>query len=163
MGRIVEGDNSILVGEMGGLRMFVGDFLHSLDPKRRLTIPAVWRSQAGEPKSLFVMPDFHSRCLNVFPASEMAMKLEKLRSHSMADKKAMEFARALGSASDLVSWDGQGRIRIQDKLLRFANLTDQIRMIGALNKFQIWNPADYKEPDEIDQVGLAEAGSYVNF
>jgi len=163
VGHIVEADNSILAHEITGLRMFVGDFTHSLDPKKRLTIPAVWRAQAGIPKSLFVMPDFHKRCLNVFPASEMAMKLDKIRRHSMADRKAMEFARVLGAASDLVSWDTQGRIRIHDKLLRFASLTDQIRMVGALDKFQLWNPDDYAEPEEIDQSSLAEAGLYVDF
>ena len=44
---------------MSGQGIFVGRFTHSLDPKKRLTIPAVWRAQVGTPKSLYVLPDFH--------------------------------------------------------------------------------------------------------
>jgi len=163
VGQEVEKDSTILAGAIGGIGMFVSDFMHSLDPKKRLTIPAVWRAQVGEPQSLFIMPDFHEKCLNVFPASEMARKLEKLRRHSMADRKAMAFARTLGSSSDLVSWDSQGRIRIKDKLLNFAGITDKVQMIGSLDKFQLWNPELLDASDEVDQVKLVEAGLYVDF
>jgi MraZ protein len=159
----VEQDSPILAGAVTGIGMFVGDFTHSLDPKKRLTIPAVWRSQVGEPQSLFVLPDFHEQCLNVFPASEMARKLERIRRHSMADRKAMEFARTLGSSADLVSWDTQGRIRIKDKLLDFAGITGQVQMIGALDKFQLWNPDLREDTVSVDQAKLVEAGLYVDF
>lgn len=153
----------VLENEVVGLGMFVGDFVHSLDPKKRLTIPSVWRSQVGSPKSLFVLPDFHYKCLNLFPASEMASKLEKIRKQSMSDKRAMEFARILGAASDLVPWDAQGRIRIKDKLLEFAGLTDQVVMVGALDKFQLWTPANRPDSGVIDQASLVEAGRYIDF
>ncbi len=159
----MEQDSQILAGAISGIGMFVGDFLHSLDPKKRLTIPAVWRSQVGQPESLFVLPDFHEKCLNVFPASEMARKLDKIRRHSMADRKAMEFARTLGSSADLVSWDSQGRIRIKDKLLKFAGISDHVQMMGALDKFQLWNPDLREESGEVDQAKLVEAGLYVDF
>ena len=163
MGFGVERDNPVLVEEMGGLGMFTGDYLHSLDPKKRLTIPSLWRAQVGDPKSLFVLPDFHERCLNVLPASEMASRLEKIRKHSMADRKVMEFTRTLGAASDLVSWDTQGRVRIKDKLLAFAGITDQVQMIGAMHRFQLWNPASLPDQGEIDQGRLEETGLYMDF
>jgi len=159
----VDQDSAILAEVVSGIGMFVGDFTHALDPKKRLTIPAVWRSQVGQPQSLFVLPDFHEKCLNVFPASEMARKLDRIRRHSMADRKAMEFARTLGSSADLVSWDSQGRIRIKDKLLNFAGITDQVQMIGALDKFQIWNPDLREDSGDVDQAKLVEAGLYVDF
>jgi MraZ protein len=163
VGNRVDKDSTILAGAIGGIGMFVGEFSHSLDPKKRLTIPAVWRAQVGTPESLFVLPDFHEKCLNVFPAAEMALKLEKMRRHSMADRKAMEFARTLGASSDLVSWDSQGRIRIKDKLLNFAGITDQVQMVGAMDKFQLWSPELRVESPEVDQAKLVEAGLYVGF
>ncbi len=162
-GQAMDENGEMLDHEVTGLGMFVGEFRHSLDPKKRLTIPSVWRAQIGKPKSLFVLPDFHQKCLNVFPAGEMTSKLEKMRKHSMADKKAMQFARVLGSASDLVSWDSQGRIRIKDKLLNFAGLVDHVVLIGALDKFELWNPDGLPVTGEVNQKGLAEAGRYVDF
>lgn len=149
--------------ELTGLGVFFGDFQHSLDPKKRLTIPSEWRAQVTGQKGLFVLPDFFHKCLNVFPASVMTEKIEKMRRHSLSDRKAMEFARILGSASDLVSWDTQGRIRIKDKLLDFAELTDQVLMVGATYKFQLWNPANRPDVAAIDQAQLAEAGRYIDF
>lgn len=163
MGHIVEADNTNQIEENTGLRMFVGDFVHAMDKKKRLTIPSDWRLQVGEPNSLFIMPDFDMPCLLVYPAIEMAHKLDKIRRSAMSDKKAMRFASMLGSSSDIVSWDSQGRIRISDKLLRFANLTEEVRMVGALDKIQLWNPDVYTAPDDVDQESLAEAGSHVNF
>ena len=45
----MERTHSNLEAEIKGLGMFVGEFSHNLDPKRRLTIPSVWRAQVGEP------------------------------------------------------------------------------------------------------------------
>ncbi len=163
VGKIVDKDSTILAEAIGGVGMFASEFMHSLDPKKRLTIPAVWRAQVGDPQSLFVLPDFHEKCLNVYPAAEMALKLEKMRRHSMADSKAMEFARRLGAASDLVSWDSQGRIRIKDKLLDFAGISGKVQMVGAMDKFQLWNPELRDDFDDIDQSKLMEAGLYVGF
>jgi MraZ protein len=146
-----------------GLGVFFGEFQHSLDPKKRLTIPSEWRAQVSGPQGLFVLPDFYHKCLNIFPAAVMAEKMEKMRKHSMSDRKAMEFLRILGSASDLVSWDGQGRIRVKDRLLEFAGLEDQVLMVGAMAKFQLWKPENCPDTGEIDQSQLAEAGRYIDF
>ena len=160
---VVGQENVMLEAEVTGLGGFVGEFQHSLDPKKRLTIPSVWRAQVGRPQTLFIMPDFYDKCLNVFRGAEMTVKLEKLHRQSMSDRKAMEFSRVLGAASDVVSWDAQGRIRIKDKLLEFAGLTDQVLMTGALNRFQLWNPEARPESGEIDQDRLVEAGRYIDF
>lgn len=158
----MDSGDTIVEAEAGALGMFVGEFRHALDPKRRLTIPSAWRALVAGPKSLYVLPDFHARCLNIFPADAMARKLEKIRRHSMSDRKAMDFARRLGSVSELVPWDVQGRIRIKDKLLEFAGLDDQVVMIGALDRIELWSP-DQQPIVDIDQEGLAEAGRYVDF
>ena len=105
---------------------FVGTHTHSLDPKKRLTIPSNWRDQVGEEHSLYVLPDFQEgKCLYVLPASEMARKLERMRQHAISDPRASQFARVLASRSDLVSWDSQGRIRINDALLRKQGLANR--------------------------------------
>jgi MraZ protein len=149
--------------EISGLSAFVGTFTHSLDPKKRLTIPAEWRSQVGSPKSLYVLPNVHERCLTVFPASEMVRRLQRMRSHSMADRKAREFARVLASQSDLISWDTQGRIRIKDELLQFAQLVDQVVLVGAFDCFELWSPEYFDGKAGMDQDRIREAAQYVGF
>ena len=155
--------NTILEKEIAGQGVFVGNFTHSLDPKKRLTIPSQWRAQVDSPKSLYVLPDVKDQCLGVFPAAEMAIRTEKMRRHSIGDSKARQFARVLASQSDLVSWDSQGRIRVKDELLAFAGLVDQVVLVGAFDRFELWNPDQWHGTGGMDRSKLEEAARYVGF
>lgn len=155
--------NPVLEQEIEGQGVFVGTFTHSLDPKRRLTIPTQWRAQIASPRGLYVLPDVQENCLACFPSGEMARRLGSMRGHSMADSKARHFARVLGSRSDLVAWDAQGRIRVKDDLLDFAGLTDQVLMVGTFDRFELWKPERFQKAGGYDRDDLLEAAQYVGF
>lgn len=162
-GHTVDEVGAVLENEIKGQGVFVSTFTHSLDPKRRLTIPSEWRAQVGT-NGLYVLPDiFSMTCLCVFPAAEIKQRLQKLRQHAMADRKAREFARVIGSKSDLVVWDAQGRIRIKDELLDLAGLADQVLLVGALDRFELWNPDRLKKAGGTDQTSFEDAARYVGF
>ena len=155
--------DTILEEQVRGQGVFVGSFTHSLDPKRRLTIPSQWRAQVGDPKSLYVLPDVHHKCLCVFRSCDIAERLQKIRQHSIADTRARQFARVLASQSDLVAWDSQGRIRIKDELLKFADLVDQVTLVGAFDRFELWSPDHLQNSGGMDSGTLEEAAKYVGF
>jgi MraZ protein len=159
----VADDGIEMMAEGKGQGVFVSNYTHSLDPKKRLTIPSEWRAQIGESGSLYVLPDVQHKCLCVFPGAEMVHRLGRMRNHSIADGKARQFARVLASQSDLVSWDSQGRIRIKDELLEFANLVDQVMLVGAFDRFELWEPDHFRDAGGMDQDGLKEAAQYVGF
>ncbi len=144
---------------------FASNFLYSLDPKKRVTVPSVWRTEVGEPKSLYVLPGLNNeKCLYVYPAREMARRLDKFRRISIGDRKARLFARVLASSSDLVTWDMQGRIRIKDELLAHAEIRDQVQFVGAWDRFELWNPELWKQTTAaIDTVTMDDAIRYVDF
>lgn len=156
-------DTALLDEEVRGQGVFVNRFNHTLDSKRRLTIPSQWRAQVGKPKSLYVLPDVHHKCLCVFPAGEIAHRLERMRHHSIADVKAREFARVLASQSDLVSWDSAGRIRVKDDLLSYAEIENEVVLVGAFDRFEIWSPQRLKATGGLDKDKLEEAAKYVGF
>jgi MraZ protein len=161
-GHDVDEIGTVLEDEVKGQGVFVSTFTHSLDPKKRLTIPSQWRAQVGA-NGLYVLPDISMKCLCVFPAAEIKQRLQKLRQHAMADRKAREFARVIGSKSDLVVWDTQGRIRIKDELLDLAGLTDQVVLVGALDRFELWAPDRLKETGGEDPASFEDAARYVGF
>ena len=123
--------------EMAGQGVFVNTYTHSLDSKKRLTIPSDWRELVGVPRGLFVLPGVNDKCLCVYPAREMTRRLEKLRNLSIADEKGRQFARTLASRADLVPWDSQGRIRIKDELLEYADLVNQVVLVGTYDGFEL--------------------------
>ena len=142
---------------------FVGTFKHSLDSKKRLTIPSGWRDVANDP-DLFVLPGVNIKCLYVFPVQEMMRRLEKFRSVSIADAKAQQFARAFFSRACQIPWDSQGRMRVNDDLLEYAELTNQVVLVGVGNRFELWSPDIWKEQQEsMDQPSFMEAAQYIGF
>lgn len=158
-------DRDIGLGpEMAGQGVFVNTYTHSLDSKKRLTLPADWREVVGVPRRLFVLPGVSVRCLCAYPAREMTRRLEKLRNLSIADDKGRQLARALASRSDLVPWDSQGRIRIKDDLLDYAELVNQVVLVGTFDGIELWSPDRWKEQmGSMDQPQLGDAARYVGF
>ena len=151
-------------GEMGGQGVFVNIYTHSLDSKKRLTIPSDWRELVGVPRRLFVLPGVNDKCLCVYPAREMTRRLEKLRNLSIADEKGRQLARTLASRSDLVPWDSQGRIRVKDDLLAYGELLNQVVLVGTFDGFELWNPDLWKKQQQsTDSSGLGDAARYVGF
>jgi MraZ protein len=151
------------ITENVSLGLFVSNYTHSLDPKRRLTIPSDWRTKVGDPPSLYVLPDIHEKCLCAFPAREMIHRLERIRKHSLADRSARSFARALAAQSELVAWDAQGRIRIKDELLAYAGIKDKVALVGAFDSFELWNPATLRRAGGMDREKLQDIAEYVGF
>ncbi|OGV66007.1 MAG: hypothetical protein A2498_07300 [Lentisphaerae bacterium RIFOXYC12_FULL_60_16] len=148
---------------IGGHGVFVGRHPHSLDSKRRVTIPSDWRAQVGMPQGFYVLPGIDQKCLCAFPAAEMFRRMEKMRQHSFTDARARQFARVLASQSELLEWDSQGRIRIKDDLLNFAGLVDQVELIGTFDSFELWNPDHLQQSGALDRSNLQEAARYMEF
>lgn len=159
-----ESEQDVVVSGLAGQGVFVDTFFHKLDGKKRLTIPSAWRDVVGSPSCVIVMPGVHDPCLCAYPAREMNRRLEKLRGTSIADSRARHFARTLASRSNLLPWDGQGRIRVSDELLKFAGLQEDVVLVGAFESFELWSPEKWKERVKLNTASeLGEAASYVGF
>ena len=52
--------------------------------------------------------------------------------------------------SELLPFDGQGRIRVSDKLLQVANLTTTVAMVGSVRMIKVYNPSLLGPEDEVD-------------
>ncbi len=142
---------------------FVGSYTHTLDGKKRVTVPSDWRQAAGNP-TLFVLPGVNAKCLYVVTAREMAQRLDKVRQASVANVKAQRFLRDFFSRADRVDLDAQGRIRVKDALLDFAGIINQMVMVGVGSRFELWSPEAWNEQNsQLDQSTFAEAAQYIGF
>jgi MraZ protein len=134
-------DPTVFEEDIKGLRGYVGGYVYALDAKKRLTLPSTWRAQIAGSRSVYVLPNPHERCLNVYPAKEFDARIEPIRQRPLFDKRAQDLRRTVGALSDLLSWDAQGRIRVSDRLLGFAAIESDVLVLGALDGLELWNPA----------------------
>lgn len=130
--------------------VLVGRFDHALDPKKRFTIPREWRATMGEPDYVYVMPDHKEGCLNLVPRAEMEARLAKLREKALFDPALNRALQVIGGNSEQLMLDVQGRIRVSDKLLQFANLTTTVAMVGSVRMIKVYNPSLLGPEDEVD-------------
>ena len=141
--------------------VLVGRSDHQLDPKKRLTIPSGWRAVMGNPEFVYVMLDRKEKCLNLVPKAEMDVMLEELRRKALFDPALNRIFQIIGESSEQLDLDSQGRIRIADKLLQFANLTTTVAMVGSFRMLKLYAPEtlgpDEVNIDEIDRL-LTAAG-----
>ena len=135
----------------------LGRYEHALDPKKRFTIPAGWRQILGNPQYVFVMPDKARKCLTIIPQEEMEARLAKLREKALFDPALSRALHIIGANSEQLARDVQGRIRISDKLLQFANLTTTVAMVGAVRMIELWSPEALPPEGEVDQAELGNA------
>ena len=140
----------------------MGTFERNLDPKKRLTIPSVWRDALG-PDFVYVMPDTARRCIQLIPRGVMEARLAKYQELALGNPEINEVLDAIGAVSEMPEFDVQGRIRISDKLLAFANLKGSVTLKGSVRMATIW-PAEEKSGNMEEQVAkLGAAMAKIQF
>lgn len=116
--------------------MLVGEFVHTLDEKKRVSLPARFRTDLG--KSIVVTRGLDG-CLFVYSAAEWKKFTVKLADLSMGSSDMRAFNRyMLGGAAE-IDVDASGRILVPDYLKEFAGLNEKIVFAGVGNRVEMWN------------------------
>ena len=140
--------------------MLIGEYIHTIDEKNRISLPAKFRKELG--KRIIITPGLDN-CLFIFTLSEWA-KVSKRLSSSEEDLSFLKsdqrtFNRNMfGQAVD-VEVDSIGRILIPDFLKERAKLKDTGAIIGVQDRLEIWNDKiwlEYKKNAERQAESLAE-------
>ncbi len=115
--------------------MFIGQYIHSLDDKNRLTIPSKFRGKLGEKAIMTIGFD---NCIAIYTQEEwnnLQAKLLALNSNQSDTRKYIRFL--IGSASEC-ECDSNGRVIIPTNLLQFAGIKKETIVLGSLNHIEIW-------------------------
>ncbi len=118
-----------------------GKYKHTLDAKGRLFVPSKLRNKLGS--AFFVLKNA-KRFLTVFPEDVWEQKLERLK--SLPSNRVADMRYILANAIRCEA-DKQGRFLLPEDYRQFADLTQEVMIIGQANCAEIWN-ADRYEADE---------------
>ncbi len=132
-------------------QMFLGEYLHTIDDKGRLTLPAKFRAELA--KGVVVTRGLDG-CLFVHPMSEWERLSEKINSLPLTRKDARTLARLMYSGATDCAPDKQGRILLPNYLRDFAGVDGETVIIGLHNRLEIWNPERWQEVrNEVEEHG----------
>lgn len=122
--------------------MLIGEYLHTLDSKKRLSLPSKFRKEVG--KKVVITRGLDA-CLFMFPEKawqKIATKLVDLP-FGQADTRGMSRFLLAGAVETEV--DGAGRILIPDYLKEFADLRSRVVLAGVSDRIEIWNEKTWEE------------------
>ncbi|NIR28613.1 MAG: division/cell wall cluster transcriptional repressor MraZ [Gammaproteobacteria bacterium] len=121
--------------------MFRGEHSLSLDDKGRLAVPSRYRDRLLETCAgkLVVTIGLLERCLAAYPFASWQQIEDDLRSLPALDRKAQAISHLLIGHATECDMDNHGRILIPQSLRDFAGLDRRVKLIGQVNKFELWD------------------------
>ncbi len=116
--------------------MFMGEYLHTIDEKGRLTIPVKLREGLGE---RFIITRGLDTCLYAYPLAEWTVMEQKLKKLPMTRADVRAFKRLFFSGATEVERDKQNRVLLPQNLRSYAELDNEIVVIGVSDHVEIWS------------------------
>ena len=136
--------------------MFIGEYLHTLDPKNRISLPAKFRKELG--RSVVVTRGL-DHCLYVYPTRAWEGQAKKHAAGANGTAAGRGLARLFLAGAMEVDVDSAGRVLIPDHLKSFAGLAVKAVVAGLADRVEIWEEGawqKYTATIERDADALAE-------
>ncbi len=144
--------------------VYIGEDLHSIDPKGRLNLPARHRRVAARHGglTLWVMPGFED-CLVILDEEGYQAISERIRNLPMNAEEARLFERKLYPRIAEVEPDGQGRVVIPENLRRYAGIEGEVLIRGTNNRIELWHPERWAAYEAAHSQSMAEIAKNLIF
>lgn len=144
--------------------MLIGEYIHSLDKKKRVSIPAKMRRELGE---TVIITRGLDKCLFIYPVEEWKVLAKKLSELSIGQVRTRQFVRLMLAGAYDAEVDALGRILIPDHLKEYAELKSKVVITGVFARAEIWDQEKWNEyrgsvEERADQIAqeLGEEGLY---
>ncbi len=126
--------------------VYFGEFRVKIDRQGRLVIPSRLRTQLAVScsESVYVAKGIES-CLFLFSSEDWHSYGEKLKELPLTRVDPRTFTRLFFSGAFQAPIDKQGRILIPSNLLGYAGIKDNVVIVGAGTRIELWNDRKWDE------------------
>ena len=126
--------------------MLIGEYIHKIDEKNRVSVPFKFRKELG--KKIIITPGL-GQCLFIFTLSEWE-KVSKKLSDSETDLSFLKadqrsFNRYMFGRAAEVEIDSIGRMLLPEFLQEGIRLRDKAAIIGVKDRVEVWNEKAWSE------------------
>lgn len=116
--------------------MLIGEHIHTLDTKKRLSLPMKFRKELGKK---VVLTHGLDNCLFLYPIKEWETVSKKLSELGVGQSDTRSFNRFMLAGATETTIDKIGRILLPDFLKDFAGLKNKVAIIGVHSRIEIWD------------------------
>lgn len=136
-------------------QIFVGTYLHHIDSKGRLTLPAKYRAELA--RGVMVTPGLEGE-LWVLPLEAWERLDLKMSELPFNDRDSRDFVRLWYARAGVCELDKQGRILLPGKLRELAGVDGEAVIVGAGSRLEVWSRERWEQASaEIEKNGDAIA------
>jgi MraZ protein len=129
-----------------------GTYERTVDEKSRIAVPKQLREEFGSRNSsgdigvthLFVGPG-DDQALVVYAPADFDKLAQRMDTSSSTRADVLKYERFFFSRAEKVELDGQGRIRIPERLAAFARLQRDVMLLGVRDHAEIWDKTLWTE------------------
>ena len=114
--------------------MFLGEYSHNLDTKKRISLPSKLRDELGE---RVVMTKNVDKCISLYPYDRWVAYTQRLE--ALPETETRMVKRFLFSAAVDTTVDGSGRILVSPILCEYAGINKSVKVIGVGDHIEIWD------------------------
>lgn len=136
--------------------MFIGEYKHTIDTKKRVAIPAKFRKYIGQ---RVVVTRGLDSCLFIYPLKEWEVLAENLSKLPTGKSETRSFVRIMLAGAVDTDVDALGRILLPDYLRTYAGLAKKVIIAGVYNRIEVWDEEkwiEYKSKAEQSTEDVAE-------
>lgn len=135
-----------------------------MDDKHRLNIPSKFRKQLeADSNDIIILSYSVDKCISVYPYPLWEREVEMMNRLDQHKADNRKYIRVMTSSAAEAQLDKQGRIIIPLHLRQYAALSKDVKIIGYLDKMELWNPDDFNNQATVsmqDLGSLAEKLTY---
>lgn len=136
--------------------MLIGQYEHTIDNKKRLSLPVKFRGELGEK---IIVTRGIENCLVVYTQKEWQIVAEKLSNLPISQVEARSFSRIILAGAMEVSLDKLGRILIPEYLKEYAGFKKNVVICGLSNRLEVWDQEKWETYKKKAEKGLEETVS----
>lgn len=125
--------------------MLIGEYLHTIDQKNRLSVPSKFRKELG--KQIVVTRGL-DQCLFLYSVDEWRILAEKLANLPWGKSETRSFVRTMIAGAMDCEVDQLGRILLPDYLKQYGHIGSEAIIVGLYRRVEIWNPELWKQYSE---------------
>ena len=112
---------------------FVDSYTHAMDAKKRVFIPSKFRDDLGE--EFYITRKFDAY-LSIYTADDWEAYVDKISKLPEAD--AEEFQDFILGAAQKCTPDSNGRIILDERLMKHAKISKNIVFVGTGKQIRVW-------------------------
>jgi MraZ protein len=120
---------------------FLGSYVHQVDEKGRLSLPATFRRGATE--GPLVVVQVHDSALTLYPETTWGEVESRLLELLRRQPESRPYVLGITANAVEVVPDKQGRILVPQRLLNAIGVGETALLVGVIDRIEVWDPQSF--------------------